>query len=136
MLARWPQNGSCNFFTNLLGILPRRFRVSGRLQHGLRNARRFTLIFSGTNALNLHAGDALTVHFHDREAEIAVLEAFAALGNKPQLIKDKATDSGVSRVLRQSDIVLRVEVAHVQRSVEDQGSIRKREGALDNVKFV
>src|SRR6266481_2231227 len=131
-----PQNDSCNFFTNLLGILPRGFRIPGRLEHDFGNARRFSLIFSGTNALNLDAGDALTVHFHDREAKIAVLEAFAALGNEAQLVENETTHGGVSRVFRQSDVVLRVEITHIERGVKDQGSIRESERALDNVKFV
>src|SRR5229473_1606897 len=119
-----------------LGILPRGFRIFGWLQHGFRNPLRLAFIFSGTNALNLDAGDALAVHFHDREAKIAVLEAFAALGNEAQLVENETTHGGVSRVFRQSDVVLGVEITDIERGVKDQGSIRESERALDNVKFV
>src|SRR5713226_6294788 len=97
---------------------------------------RLAFVFSWTNALNFHPRNALSVHFHDREARIAILKAFSALWNEAQLVEDKASHGRVSRVLRQDDVVLSVEIAHVQGGVKNKRAIREREGPLNNVKFV
>src|SRR5260370_42307173 len=67
---------------------------------------------------------------------MAVLEALAAFGNEPQLVEDETAHGGVSRALRQSNVVLHVEIAHIQCGVEDQSAVRKSKRLLDNVKFV
>src|SRR5260370_2286609 len=119
-----------------LGILRWGFRIFGLLQYCFRNTLRFVFIFSGTNALNLDAGDALSVHFDEREGKIEGLEAFAGVRNETQLVEYETAHSGVSGIFGQGDVVLRVEIAHIQGGVKNQSSVRQRERAFDNVKFV
>jgi hypothetical protein len=52
------------------------------LEQGFRGRSRLALAFSGANALNLYARDAPSVHFHDREAGIAILKTFSSFGNE------------------------------------------------------
>src|SRR4029077_7404127 len=63
-------------------------------------------------------------------------EAFAAGGNKTELIEDESTNGGVSGILWNGDAVLSVEIANVQGSIEDEGTVRKRERVFDDVEFV
>jgi len=52
------------------------------------------------------------------------------------MVENETTHGGVSRVFRQSDVVLRVEIAHVQCSVKDQSAIRESEGRSITSNFV
>ena len=63
--------------------------------------------------LDFYAGHAFAVHFHNCEAGIAKVKAFAAFGDETELIKDEAADGGVRGVFGEGDIVLRFEVADV-----------------------
>src|SRR5260370_11417553 len=108
----------------------------GLLEYCFGNSLWLVFIFGGADALNLDAGNAFSVHFDDRETKIAVLEAFAALGNKTQLVEYETAHSGVSGIFGQGDVVLRVEIAHIQGCVKNQRTIRQRERAFDNVKFI
>src|SRR6267378_1919255 len=82
---------------------------------------------------HLHPGNTLAVHFHDREARIAILKAFSPLWNEAQLVQDETTHGRVSRILRQGDVVLHVQVAHIERGVKNQRAIRERKGPLGNI---
>ena len=86
--------------------------------------------------LDFYARDSAAVHFHDREPKIAEVKTFTAFGDKSELIEHKATDRGVGGVLRQSDVVLCVQVANAERGVKDDRAIRKRERPLDDVELI
>src|SRR4029077_16673391 len=95
-----------------------------------------TIAQCGRDALNLYAGDALAVHFDNRETMISELKAFAAARNETELVEDETADRGIRGIFRKGDVVLRVEIADVQRGIENDGAIGERERALDNVKFI
>ena len=105
-----------------LGLFPRGFRICRRLQYCF---LRPAFILRWTNALNLHARHALSVHFHNGETKIAVLKAFSAFWNKPQLVEDETSDCRVGRVFRYGDVVLCIQVTHVERGVKDERAIRQ-----------
>src|SRR5882672_485379 len=89
-----------------------------------------------TGALNFHAGDALAVHLDDAKAKVAILKAFAAARNKAELVENETAYGRVGGIFGKRDVVLGIEIADIQSSVEDNSAIRKREWALDNVELV
>src|SRR6202042_3027578 len=88
------------------------------------------------NALDFHARDAPAIHFDDGEAKSAVLKIFSATGDEAELIEHEAAARRVSRILRQRDVVLRVEIAHIQRRVEDNRAVCQFLRSLDDVELV
>src|SRR5206468_10552781 len=82
------------------------------------------------------ARHAAAVHFDDGETEIFVIETLATLWNETKMVEHEAADGGVSGIFRQGDVVLGIEVAHVERGVKDDGTIREGERTLDDVKLV
>ncbi len=52
------------------------------------------------------------------------------------MVEDETTHGRVSRIVRQADVVLRVQVAHIQGGIKNQRAVREREWPLDNVKLV
>ena len=106
----------------------RRRRGRGSLSRTITRCRR--------DALNLDTGDALAVHLDDREAIVSVLKTFAAARNEAELVENEPTNRGIRGILRERDVVLRVEVADIQRRIENDGAIGEGKRALDDVKFV
>ena len=64
-------------------------------------------------ALDLYPCDAPSIHFDYRETVGAVFKALTTTGNETQLVEHKASHRRVSRIFRQSNVVLRVQVADV-----------------------
>src|ERR1700681_1314545 len=93
-------------------------------------------VLRGAGALDFYTSDALAVHFDHGEAIVAVLEAFAAARDEAELIENEAADGGVGGIFGQADVVLGVEVADVERGVEDDGTVGEGEGTLDDVEFI
>src|SRR5260370_2573366 len=121
------------------GIGSRRF---GRF-HGLGFVRRrrghsslSRTITRGARALNFYAGDALAVHFDDREAVVSVLKTFAAARNEAELVENETTHRGIGGIFRKRDVVLGIEVADIQRRIENDSAIGEGKRALHDVKFV
>ncbi len=85
---------------------------------------------------NLHASDAAAVHFGDRKAEAGVFEAFPAARNEAEPAQDESADGRVAGIFRQGDAVLRVEVADVERSIEDHRAIGQSQRMLDDVELI
>src|SRR5262249_42558205 len=76
------------------------------------------------------------IHLHNRETEIAVLETFAAAWNESELVQHKAADGGIGGIFGQSDVVLRIEIAHVESGIEDYRAVGQRQGPLFHVELV
>src|SRR5206468_10953407 len=72
----------------------------------------------------------------DGKLLIAEIKPLAALRNEAKLIENETADGGVSWILGQRDVVLRVEVAHVEGSVKNHRPVRKRERLFHHVKLV
>src|SRR5882672_4977635 len=89
-----------------------------------------------TGALNFYAGDALAVHLDDAKAKVAILKTFASARNEAELIEDEAAHRCVGGILGKRDVVLGIEIADIQSSVENDSAIRKREWALDYIELV
>src|SRR5215813_7371494 len=92
--------------------------------------------FGLADVLNFDARHAASIHFHHGKAEIAVVEAFAALRYESQLVEDKTSCRCIGRIFRQSDVVLCVQIANAQRSVENNRAVGKRQRPLHDIKFV
>src|SRR5438045_6526470 len=90
-----------------------RFGGANNLRLLFRSFMRQASLGGRANALDLNAGNTLAIHFDDREPKTSVLKTLTALGNKAKLVQHEAADGSVGRVLRQSDVVLGVEVANV-----------------------
>src|SRR3984893_11065713 len=88
------------------------------------------------NTLDLNACHTLAVHFRNSKTPAAVFESLASFGNKSQLRQNESSYRGISWVFRQRNVVLRVQIAHIQRGIENNRAIRQCQRLLDYVKFV
>ena len=55
---------------------------------------------------------------------------------KSELVQHESADGGVRGIFRQRDVVLRVQVANVQRGVKNDRTIGQGQWPLDHVEFV
>src|SRR6478609_4755910 len=94
------------------------------------------IVFGGTQALNLDARDATAIHFNNGKTIRAEFKTLAAARNEAELIEDESANGGVSGIFREGNVVLRVEVADIQCSIEDDCAVGQGEWAFDNVEFI
>src|SRR6202035_5912032 len=86
-------------FPRVLGDL---FRLRRRC-----DARRLSRLFQ---PLDFDTRDAPAIHFHDGEAIAFVVKTLSTTGNKSELRENETARRGIGRILRQPDVVSRVEV--------------------------
>src|ERR1700736_1063229 len=79
----------------------------------------FACFASRTYGFDFHACHALAVHLLNRKAQLAVSKTLAALGNKSQLVQHEAPYRGVCGVFRKSNIILAIQVSHIQSRIEN-----------------
>src|SRR5882672_106978 len=77
-----------------------------RLRYGCGNGRPSRLF----QPLNLDPRDTPSIHFHDGKSIPCIVKALSPAGNKSKLREDESSCCGVAGILRQSDVVERLEV--------------------------
>src|SRR5690348_13168595 len=86
--------------------------------------------------LDFYARYATTIHINDSKTEAVLLKAFAAARNEPEAAEHVAAYCLIGRIFREHDVVLGLEVAHINRRVEDELAGGKNQRALFDVKLV
>ena len=74
--------------------------------------------------LDFDARHAPAIHFHDGKAVSAEIKTFSAARNESELREHETSQRGIGGIFRQSDVVLRFEIAKTQRGVKNHGRIR------------
>jgi len=92
--------------------------------------------FDGLDLLDFDAGNAAAVHLDNGEAVTFKVEALAAAGDEAELGEDKAADGGVGGIVGELDVVLRGEIANVERGIENHGAVGEGLGVFDDVELV
>ena len=95
-----------------------------RRGHHLRWLLRNSSRAGGDQALEFDSRHAVALHLQNRETIAGEIEAFAAVGNESQSRQDKAAERGVGGIFGKMDLVLRLEIAQADGSVEDHGHVR------------
>src|SRR5882762_3575273 len=73
--------------------------------------RRLSRLFQ---PLDFDTRDAPAIHFHDGEAIAFVVKTLSAAGNESELRENETSCRRIGRVLRQPDVVSRLEVVQAQ----------------------
>src|SRR5215467_4903384 len=101
-----------------------------------RSFRRAPPFTGSRNTFYLDPRHPFAVHFGDGESQIPKPETLTALGDESELIQHKPAHSGIGRVFRQGNAILRVQIPHIQGSVKDHRTIGQRQRLLYHIKLV